>query len=166
MKNKEDSRTLALIILAASALFFVMGFLFPLLKTGYGIGPFTLKEDNIYLFSSFRYFFGQGEVFIGLLLLVFTIIFPIIKYIFLLATLLGRKLRQHHRLHTVLDLVNKWAMPDVFVVALIILNMKFDSRIIISRLQPGTTLFSISVVLLMVCSFITGKYVIPGRTSN
>lgn len=166
MKNKEDSRTLALIILAASALFFVMGFLFPLLKTGYGIGPFTLKEDNIYLFSSFRYFFGQGEVFIGLLLLVFTIIFPIIKYIFLLATLLGRKLRQHHRLHTVLDLVNKWAMLDVFVVALIILNMKFDSRIIISRLQPGTTLFSISVVLLMVCSFITGKYVIPGRTSN
>lgn len=166
MKNKEDSRTLALIILAASALFFVMGFLFPLLKTGYGIGPFTLKEDNIYLFSSFRYFFGQGEVFIGLLLLVFTIIFPIIKYIFLLATLLGRKLRQHHRLHTVLDLVNKWAMPDVFVVALIILNMKFDSRIIISRLQPGTTLFAISVVLLMVCSFITGKYVIPGRTSN
>ena len=50
-------------------------------------------------------------------------------------------------------------MLDVFVVAVIILNMKFDSDIILSKLGSGTTLFAISVVLLMTSSFIAGKLI-------
>ena len=91
MKGTNDRRTVALIILLASALFFILGFMFPLLQTGFGFGPFTIKKDHIYLHTSFNYFFDQGEFFIGLLLLLFTIIFPILKYIFLFATLSGRK---------------------------------------------------------------------------
>jgi len=159
MKRTNDRRTVTLIILLASALFFVMGFMFPLLQTGFGIGPFTIKKDNIYLHTSFNYFFDQGEFFIGLLLLFFTIIFPILKYIFLFATLSGRKLPSHKFMTTTLEVINKWSMLDVFVVAVIILNMKFDSYIILSKLGSGTTLFAISVVLLMTSSFIAGKLI-------
>jgi uncharacterized paraquat-inducible protein A len=60
---------------------------------------------------------------------------------------------------TALDIINKWSMLDVFVVALVILNMKFDSLIIVSKLESGTTLFAISVILMMVSSFIVRKYV-------
>jgi uncharacterized paraquat-inducible protein A len=157
--NFENKKITALLILSCSLLFFIMGFQFPLLQTGYGIGPITLKKDYIYLASSFRYFFDQGEVFIGLLLLFFTIIFPSLKYIFLYLTLLGRRFPRHHFINTAFEVINKWAMLDVFVVAVLILNMKFDSRIIISKLQSGTTLFAVSVVLLMISSLVAGKLV-------
>ena len=159
MKGTNDRRTVALIILLASTLFFILGFMFPLLQTGFGFGPFTIKKDHIYLHTSFNYFFDQGEFFIGLLLLLFTIVFPILKYIFLFATLSGRKLPSHQFINTALEIINKWSMLDVFVFAVLILNMKFDSDIILSKLGSGTTLFAISVVLLMTCSFIAGKLI-------
>jgi paraquat-inducible protein A len=158
MKKRDYQKWIALLLLITSALFFCMGFMFPLLKTGYGIGPFTLRSDYIYIGTSFRYFFNNGEVFIGALLLFFTIIFPVVKYIFLFVTLLGFHHPERRFLSTVLEIINKWAMLDVFVVALLILNMKFDSTIIVSKLQSGTTLFAISVVLMMVSSYIAGKY--------
>ena len=154
MKANENTRWIAVMLLAASGLFFVLGFNYPLLQTGYGIGPITIKNDYVYLFTSFQYFFEQGEIFIGFLLLFFTVVFPILKYIFLAITLTGRRLPRHQSVNTVLEIINKWAMLDVFVVAVLILNMKFDSAIIVSKLQVGTSLFAISVILLMACSFI------------
>ncbi len=157
MFRKDDRKWTALILLLTSLMFFILGFLFPLLQTGYGIGPLVLKRDYIYLYSSFRFFFDKGEAFIGFLLLFFTIIFPVGKYIFLFITLAGRRLPRHRYLNTVLEIINKWAMLDVFVVAVLILNMKFDSRIIVSKLEYGTTLFAISVVLMMLSSSVAGK---------
>ncbi len=147
-----------MILLLSSLLFFIMGFLFPLLQTGYGIGPLVLKREYIYLYSSFRFFFDKGEAFIGFLLLFFTILFPVCKYIFLFLTLSGRRLPRHRYLNTALEVINKWAMLDVFVVAVLILNMKFDSQIIVSKLEHGTTLFAISVVLMMISSLVAGKW--------
>ena len=146
-------------LLIVSLCFFILGFMYPLLRTGFGIGPFTIKEDYVYISTSFRYFFDNGEVFIGLLLLFFTIIFPIIKYIFLFLTLSGRKMPRHTAIATALEIINKWSMLDVFVIAVLILNMKFGSAIIVSRLESGTTLFAISVLLLMTSSFITRKMI-------
>ena len=166
MNGKHDRKWVAVILLLASLMFFAIGFMYPLLETGYGIGPFTLKKDYIYISTSFRYFFDQGEVFVGLLLLFFTIIFPVIKYIFLFLTLLGRKIPRHQFFSTALEIINKWAMLDVFVVAVLILNMKFDSTIIVSRLQSGTSLFAISVVLLMTCSFVARKLIIAQQVQK
>lgn len=159
MKEFEDKRKLALVILGCSAFFFALGFMFPLLQTGYGIGPIRIKSEYIYLSSSFNYFFDKGEFFIGFLLLFFTIIFPILKYIFLFITLLGKKLPRHQLMSTALDIINKWSMLDVFIVALVLLNMKFDSAIIVSEMESGTTLFALSIVLMMISSFIIRKYV-------
>jgi paraquat-inducible protein A len=157
MNSSPNKKTASLLVLFASLIFFILGFMYPLLQTGFGIGPFTIKKEYIYIHTSFRYFFEKGEVFIGALLLFFTIIFPVIKYIFLFITLLGRSLPRHGAVATALEVINKWSMLDVFVVAVLILNMKFDSSIIISRLEKGTTLFAISVVLLMTSSFIARK---------
>ena len=66
----------------------------------------------------------------------------------------------HRSISTALEIINKWSMLDVFIVAVLILNMKFDSDIIISRLESGTTLFAISIVLMMISSFMASR--IPG----
>lgn len=157
MNKTGDRKKAVTIILLTSLLFFVMGFMFPLLQSGYGIGPVILKKDYVYLHSSFRFFFDKGEPFIGFMLLFFTIIFPALKYVFLFITLAGLKLPRHKTMNTVLEIINKWAMLDVFIVAVLLLNLKFDSAIIVSKLEHGTTLFALSVVLMMLASFITGK---------
>ena len=74
LKGMNAKRLIALLLLIVSLVFFVLGFKYPLLQSGFGIGPFTIKKDHIYISTSFRYFFEKGEVFIGLLLLFFTII--------------------------------------------------------------------------------------------
>ena len=157
MKGRDDNRFAAIITLVASLVFFIMGFMFPLLRSGFGLGPFSIKSEYVYMSSSFRYFFDHGEIFIGLLLLLFTIIFPIIKYIFLFTTLLGKQPPKHRAVATALEIINKWSMLDVFVVAVLLLNLKFDSTIIISRLEAGTTFFAFSVLLLMASSYIAKK---------
>ncbi len=159
MAQINDKKALAMAFLLVSLLFFAMGLMFPLMQTGYGIGPITLRSEKIYLFTSFRYFFEQGEIFIGGLLLFFTIMFPTLKYIFLFLILTGKKFPKHGRINTILEIINKWAMLDVFVVAVLILNMKFDSDIIITRLEAGTTLFGVSVLLMMICSFLTRRLI-------
>ena len=155
--TRNDKRLTAIIVLSLSAFFFVLGMMYPLMQTGYGIGPITLRQEKIYLISSFSYFFNQGEVFIGLILLFFTIIFPVIKYLFLFYVLAEHKLPAQKSVTNLLEIINKWSMLDVFVVAVLILNMKFSSEIIISRLEAGTSLFAISIVLLMTASLVAGR---------
>jgi hypothetical protein len=166
MKTKNDLRSIAFIFLCVSAMFFFLGFQYPLLQSGIGIGPFTIKNDYVYLGSSFSYFFNKGEVFIGFILLFFTIIFPFLKYLFLVATLAGYRHAKYHTLSQALEIINKWAMLDVFVVAVLILNMKFDSAIIVSKLQAGTTLFAISIVLLMISSYFTKRWTSNVKKNN
>lgn len=145
-----------LLILAASIFFFVLGLTHPILESGLGLlyGLVTINHEYVYLSGAFKYFFDKGEVFIGILLLVFTIIMPILKYIFLLLAIFNVRFKKQKAFMIALDMINKWSMLDVFVVALVILNMKFGSKVIISNLKNGTTYFAISVVLLMACSFL------------
>lgn len=150
--NTSHYSYIAWLLLAASVCFFILGLTHPVMETGYGIGNFRISRDIIYLSTSFRYFFDAGEWFIGLLLLFFTLVFPIVKYIFLTLTLAGLQLGRHKTISQLLEIVNKWSMLDVFVVALLILNMKFDSVIIKSSLGSGVAWFAASVVALMACS--------------
>ena len=156
MTHKED-KVVAFTLLFVSIFFFIMGLTHPILQSGFSIGPIRLQQDYIYLGTSYKYFFEKGEHFIGFLLLFFTIIFPIIKYLFIILTLSGLRIRGHHTLSILLEVINKWAMLDVFVVAVLILNMKFDSTLIISKLESGTTYFGISVILLMTCSLLARR---------
>jgi uncharacterized paraquat-inducible protein A len=48
-------------------------------------------------------------------------------------------------------------MLDVFVVAVLILNLKMDSDMVISEMQNGTLYFAISILLMMICSFINQR---------
>ena len=116
-----------------------------------------LSRKPIYLFSSIEYFFAEKEYFIGILLFTFTLIFPIFKYIFIGFRLINIKFGQRKWVEILVEVINKWAMLDVFVVAVIIVNMKFNSLIISTQIEIGTTFFALSVILLMTASYILKK---------
>ncbi len=150
MKSKLTPALLYLI----SLVFFILGLLNPIMGSKLFM---TFKRDDVYLINSTIDFLKEGEWFIGTIILVFTLILPTLKYLFLGFRLLSITLPKQKSTGIILELINKWAMLDVFVVALIIINLKFDSLIIVTEIKEGTTYFALSVLLLMTCSFILKK---------
>ena len=142
------------IIYLTSITFFILGLIHPIMGTKLFL---RIAREDVYLLGSVQTFFDQGEWFLGSIILVFTFILPIGKYIFLGLRLLGVVLPQQKAVSYGMEIINKWAMLDVFVVAVFILNLKFDSLIIVTSLKAGTTYFALSILLLMTCSFILSK---------
>ena len=160
MVHSKPSLHLRILIIGlylVSVILFVLGLMNPILENSVLLG---LQRNDIYLIGSIEYFFEEREYFVGTLILVFTFIFPIFKYIFLGLKVLNIRFTFEKVLAGAIELINKWAMLDVFVVALIIINMKFNSLIVTSSIKSGTTYFAASVLIMMICSWIVKKRMI------
>ncbi len=135
----------------ASLVCFGLALYFPIFNSKTSILGFTLEEQSMRIIDSVNYFWDEGDVFLGLVILVFTIIFPALKYIDLAIRLFFTELipKRVVRILTVLD---KWSMLDVFLVALLIMNFKLDTSLVVIKLQVGTTFIAIAVILRMLAS--------------
>ena len=66
-------------------------------------------------------FYGKKQnYFIALLILLFSLLTPIIKIFFSLLTLIARTIKTRKRCMTFINLIGKWSMTDVFVVAILL----------------------------------------------
>ena len=139
------------VLYIAAVMFFILGLYYPIMETKMFLG---LKEDWSYLTGTISYFYEEKEYFIGTLILVFSLILPVIKFVVVSIRLLPVQIPYQESIVYYLDSINKWAMLDVFVVALVIVNMKMDSVLIKTQLEIGTTFFALSIVLLMLCTHI------------
>jgi len=158
-RNKLKSLSwIRAIILAISIIFFVLGLAYPILYTKKHLIGLTLSSQDVWLFTSIKFFFSEQEYLLGVILLLFTVIFPIFKYF----ELINRLLRIVHvgpRISQILSYSDKWSMLDVFIIALLIMNYKMDSSIVSMEIRIGTTFFAISILLRMVvCNIIKVKH--------
>jgi uncharacterized paraquat-inducible protein A len=125
--------------LALSIVFFALGMYFPLLSTHKQVVfAFGYKEINI--FRSITLFFESREYFLAGVILVFTIILPVTEYIGLIIRIFKNKVLK------ILQHLDKWNMLDVFLVALLLLNFKMNSNIIVMHLKIGTTFIALAVI--------------------
>jgi len=140
----------------ASGGFYVLG----LTRQLFVSEQFFFIEKEITLLNSIRLLFENDENFLGTIIFIFTIVFPIFKYILLLLSLLIKEKAQISRLKGWMLMISKWSMLDVYIVALLLLNMKFDSRIVNMELKEGVIWFSLSIILIMVAMIIprSSKY--------
>ena len=141
MKKRLTPRMLAAAaLLAVSVTFYVLGLVYPLMSTKYQVLGIQLKHQEVTLFDSVRMFWESSEYLVASIILVFTFILPVLKYIEL-----GLRLatgRQFLRLRS----VDKWNMIDVFLVAMLLLNFKMNSRFIVMRLEMGTNFIALAVL--------------------
>ena len=131
-------------ILAVSVAFYVLGLCYPLMSTKYQVLGFQIRSQEVTLFDSVRMFWQDGDYLISSIILVFTFILPILKYLELglqLAT--GRPFLR-------LRSVDKWNMIDVFLVAMLLLNFKMNSKFIVMRLEMGTNFIALAVLTRLV----------------
>lgn len=144
-------------LLIVSFVFFIVGMQTPIMNIRMELGSWVLRDKNLYLRGTIDFFYDEKEYFIATLLVLFTFIFPILKYIFLVLSIFNFHSPKSKMIAEILDFINKWSMLDVFVVAIVIYNMKSHSDFFNSTLRLGTTYFAISVLLLMICSYMVKK---------
>jgi paraquat-inducible protein A len=141
-------KTLTVTVLFLSMACFVLGLMFPILSTKQQVIGITLKYREIKLFDSVCLFYKEHDWFLAFAIFAFTVIFPVIKYIDLTVKVFVKNIKniKYKKLSAILQQLDKWSMLDVFLVALLLLNFKMDSNIIVMKLKLGTTFIALSVI--------------------
>ncbi len=135
-------------LLLSSISFFVLGLIYPILSTKKQVLGIVLNYQEVKLFDSVKMFYESNDYLLATIIFLFTIILPIIKFFELINRLLSF-LTFSKKTSRILHLLDKWSMLDVFLVALLLLNFKMDSNIIVMKLKLGTTLIAVSIILRM-----------------
>lgn len=143
-------------LLFLSIIFFIAGLSLPLLSTKKQIFGITLQFEKIWLFTSIKFFLQQKEYFLSFIILFFTFLFPIVKY-FDLFNKIFKFFTPNKKVSHILSITDKWSMLDVFLVALLLLNYKMDSEIIVMKLRIGTSLLAVSIISRMFVNIIISR---------
>lgn len=116
------------------------------------ITKFIFFKDTISIYSGLIRLVEEGEYFLFLVILIFSVIFPIAKIL----TLAGVWYFEWHEVSTKkvlhgVDMLGKWSMLDVFVIAIIITSIKL--RLVSQvKTEVGVYIFTIAVILSMITS--------------
>ena len=136
---------LSLAIIGASVCL-ALGVSLPIIKlTKY---VFWTTEHSLY--STVSVLIRDGQLFLGLTVLVFSIILPVLKllYLLLVSTLPAVEIRRHRWRLKALEWLGKWSMHDVLVLALTIFFIKSQGVYDAASLN-GVYFFTAAVVLMI-----------------
>jgi paraquat-inducible protein A len=138
---------LAAVIAVVALIVLVVGMVMPFISMS-KLGTsrvFSLVGGIIELFQT-------GNVFIGSVLLLFSVVFPIIKLVMLLlatSSLVSMSDRARRRMHKIAVVTGKYSLLDLLVVAVMIVLVKFGEFAEVGA-RPGTILFCVAVLLSIV----------------
>ncbi|HZM36645.1 MAG TPA: paraquat-inducible protein A [Burkholderiales bacterium] len=99
----------------------------------------------------------SGEWFVGIVVLVASIVVPLLKIAGLFSLVvaarlrLGRRLRSQTRLYKIIDAIGPWAMLDVFLLAVLVALVKLNDLATVLP-GPGLAAFTAMVVFTMLAS--------------
>jgi uncharacterized paraquat-inducible protein A len=142
--NPRIRKLAGIVALILSIAFFGLGLYFPLLSTHTQV-VFRFGYEEMTVFRSVAMFFEDGAFFLASIILVFTVFMPVVNYGNLIwGTISNRQSR------SIMQGLDKWNMLDVFLVALLLLNFKMNSSIIVMKLQIGTTFIALAVIFRIV----------------
>jgi paraquat-inducible protein A len=136
---------LSLAILGASVCL-ALGITLPIIK----LTSYVFWTSQHSLVSTVEVLLKDGQYFLGLTVLVFSIVFPVLKllYLLLVSTLPNEEIvRQQWRLRA-LEWLGKWSMHDVLVLALMIFFIKSQGVYDASSLN-GVYFFTSAIVLMI-----------------
>lgn len=140
------------ILLSLSSILLLVGFFAPMLT----MNKFYFFESSFSVVGGIVSLVEEGQLFIGLVVLLFSVVVPVAKITFLFMLLINAAeqvtLRQQRYL-VLMHEYGRWAMLDVLVVAVLIVTVKLGAVASI-EVHWGLYVFGLAVVLIM---FITHK---------
>ncbi len=150
MSGSGRSFLLGFMIVAATVCL-VLGLTLPIMR----LTRFYIWTDVHSLVSVVRELYYSGEVILAAIIAVFSIFFPFLKLLYLLALYSARQVHpgQPARWLRRMSWVGKWSMLDVLILALVIFYAK-ATNLADATSMPGIYLFAASVILTMIATAI------------
>lgn len=151
MKNKRLLFLLCITVLLTSIIFFVCGILTPMLSTKVDIFGIGFNRTQVNILDSIGLFFRNKEYFLAIIITLFCLLVPAIKYTELIYRCVTKKINKQY-------LYDKWSMLDVFLVALLILNFKMGDTMIVMELRIGTMYIALAIITRIIAIELIEKY--------
>ena len=141
-------------LLVAALALFVTGIFLPFTS----VTKLWLFENQISVYRGLIVLWNSSEMFLFLILFVFTVCFPFVKINALLALWLypGLSGDRAKSFYSFVSHMGKWSMLDVFVVAILVLTVKSGGMASV-KVTSGFFLFFTSVMLTQCASMWTGR---------
>jgi paraquat-inducible protein A len=136
-----------LLLVITGAILFVVSLFSPFVS----VQKFYIFDDTITLVSMLINFAHEKDWFLFVVILLFTIVLPAVKFVILFIygwspdTAVSNSLSMR-----VLEGISKWAMLDVFLVAIVITVLKLD-LVTTGKINYGLYLFVCSILLSIGC---------------
>ncbi len=139
-------RFLLAIAIVGASVCLALGVSTPIIK----LTKFLFFTTEHSLLSTVSSLLGSGQLFLGLTVLVFSIILPVLKllYLLLLSTLPQKELGRMSRQLRALEWLGKWSMHDVLVLSLMIFFIKTQGVYDASSLN-GVYYFTAAIVFMI-----------------
>jgi len=121
------------------------------------LGDITLTAQSKSLYGTLHSLFEGGEYAVGGFLLLFSIIFPLLKNLSLIFVALFVKSSFAHKVIHFFKLLGKWSMADVFVVATLLVFLSSGDGTSSAEIEVGLYFFMIYVIVSMIATLTTDK---------
>lgn len=137
-------------VLAIASAMLVAGLLMPILT----ISQFYLIDNSFSVVSGVWELFQEGQWLVGVIVLLFSLLLPAVKIIFLARLLMvlsncDQSVRPEvKKMLRLMHDYGRWAMLDVLVVAVLIVAVKLGALVDVS-VHSGLYIFAVSVLLIM-----------------
>ncbi len=150
MSGSRQSFLLGLLIIGAT-ICLVLGLTLPIIR----LTRFYIWTDVHSLVSVVRELYLSGEFVLAAVICVFSIIFPFLKLLYLLALYSIRHVQPNRTSDWLrrLSWLGKWSMLDVLVLALVVFYAK-ATNLADATSMPGVYLFASAVILTMIATAI------------
>ncbi len=167
--NKKNSSIIAAVAIICSALLLIGAFYYPFIKSTFSVdfpdwipNWFSLHDEleewivkkgkipvgNQYLLGIIKSLFADGSFFLGIIIFLFSVVFPMLKIALCAVALISfQKTDAKDKIIKAIGYVSKWSMADVFIVAVIIVMFKAKGFNFKFTAEPGICFYAISAIL-------------------
>lgn len=167
--NKRYSHIIALVAIICSALLLIGAFYYPFIKSTFSVDfpdwipnwfslhkeleEWIVKKGKIpvgyqYLLGIIKSLFEEGSFFLGIIIFLFSVVFPVLKIVLCAIALIPSQKRDaKDKIIRAIGYVSKWSMADVFIVALIIVMFKAKGFNFKFTAEWGLYFYAISAIL-------------------
>jgi paraquat-inducible protein A len=152
-------RRITELVLFAALLLFAAGLCFP----AFTVRSLLVYEKSYSVITGIAALYEAHDVLLALTLLLFSVVLPVVKLVVAFALLAAPRADGPfaRALLKLLQAISKWAMADVFVVALTILVLNGE-LLTAGDLEPGAVFYAASVLLTSL-ALMTLPWVLRGR---
>lgn len=160
-KTRSVAFVLASIVLPVSLILYVTSLFMDVTQIIRRVEVLGLGKDDVdpyRLLTTIEALWNDGQTGLALIIVAFTLVFPIGKYLALGFVMIGRFDGKRATALRWVKNLGQWSMGDVFVVALMVVIVRVDSSFaqISVKPMPGLWVFAASVILAMIASAALG----------